>query len=128
MSSCIETLEEGKQSMGIEDWTTSAPTGNRTHHHRQIENKMKRKLTDPEVSKIRQTLSQARLGQSTLADLGAAHDLCQSAELAGTAAELRSHIRAMAADKAEVHRAAGRDVFTGVVSGIVTHMLMEGLL
>jgi hypothetical protein len=87
-----------------------------------------RKLTDSEVAKVKDTLAKARLGQSTLADLGAAHDICQSADLAGTAAELRSHIRAMAADRGEAHRAAGRDVFTGVVSGIVTHMLMEGML
>jgi chromosome condensin MukBEF ATPase and DNA-binding subunit MukB len=85
---------------------------------------MKSRLTDLQIAKIKSTLTRARSGQSTLADLGAAHDLCQSADLAGTAAELRSHIRAMAADKAETHRAAGRDVFTGVVSGIVTHMLL----
>jgi hypothetical protein len=89
---------------------------------------MKHKLTDLEIEKIKQTLSRARQGQSTLAELGAVHDLCQSAELPGTASELRAHIRAMAADKAEAHKAAGRDVFTGVVSGIVTHVLMEGML
>lgn len=73
---------------------------------------------------VKDTLAKARLGQSSLADLGAAHDLAQAAGLPGTAAELRAHIRAVAADKAEAHKAAGRDVFTGVVSGIVTHMLL----
>lgn len=87
-----------------------------------------RRLTDHEVSRVKDTLAKARFGQSTLADLGAAHDLCQAAGLAGTAAELRSHVRAVAADKAEAHRTAGRDVFTGVVSGIVTTIIMEGLL
>lgn len=87
-----------------------------------------RRLTDHEVSRVKDTLAKARAGQSTLADLGAVHDLCQAAGLAGTAAELRSHIRAVAADKAEAHRAAGRDIFTGVVSGIVTTMIMGRIL
>ena len=89
---------------------------------------MKRQLTGSEIEKIKLTISRARSGQSTLADLGAVHDLCQSAGLAGTAAELRSHIRAVAADKAEAHRAAGRDVVTGVISGIVATMITKGLL
>ena len=87
-----------------------------------------RKLTVPEVTHVKDTLAQARLGQSTLADLGAAHDLAQAAGLPGTAAELRAHIRSLAADKAEAHKSAGRDVFTGIVSGIVTTVIMEGLL
>lgn len=77
---------------------------------------------------VKDTLAKARLGQSSLADLGAAHDLAQASGLPGTAAELRSHIRALAADKAEAHKSAGRDVFTGIVSGIVTTVIMEGLL
>ncbi len=89
---------------------------------------MKTQLTNQQIDKIKDTLAKARLGQSTLAALGASHDLAQSAGLQGTAAELRAHIRSMAADRAEPHRSAGRDVFTGVVSGIVTSLLMEGIL
>lgn len=84
--------------------------------------------TPSEISQIRDTLTRARGGRASLAELGAAHDLCAKSNLPGCAAELRAHVRAVAADHHEPHRTAGKDIFTGVVSGIVTHVLLGGLL
>ena len=85
------------------------------------------KLTPDQTTKLRHTMQVAREGRATLGQLGAAHDLAAGAGLPGCAAELRAHVRAVAADHHEPHRTAGRDVAMGVVSGIVTHVLLGGL-
>ena len=84
--------------------------------------------TPNEISQIKTTLARARGGRATLTELAAAHELCERFHLPGCAAELRAHVRAVAADHHEPHRTAGKDIFTGVVSGIVTHVLLGGLL
>lgn len=86
------------------------------------------KLSQIEVSQLRDTIAKARGGRASLAELGASHDLCERSGLPGCAAELRAHVRALAADHHEPYRTAGKDIFTGVVSGIVTHVLLGGLL
>ena len=85
------------------------------------------KLTRDQVAQLKHTMEIAREGRATLAQLGAAHDLAAGAGLPGCAAELRAHVRALAADHHEPHRTAGRDVAVGVVSGIVTHVLLGAL-
>jgi len=87
-----------------------------------------KKLSPTEVSQLKATIAKARGGRASLTELGAAHDLCDRSGLPGCAAELRAHVRAVAADHHEPHRTAGKDIFTGVVSGIVTHVLLGGLL
>ena len=81
-------------------------------------------LTKDQVSQLRSVIQKARGGRATLSELGAAHDLATGAGLPGCAAELRAHVRAVATDRAAPHRAAGREVAVGVVSGIVTHVLL----
>lgn len=85
------------------------------------------KLTSDQSAQLKHTMQVAREGRATLGELGAAHDLAAGAGLPGCAAELRAHVRAVAADHHEPHRTAGRDVAVGVVSGIVAHMLLGGL-
>lgn len=86
------------------------------------------KLSQVEISQLKDTMARARGGRASLTNLAAAHSLCEKAGLPGCAAELRAHVRAVAADHHEPHRTAGKDIFTGVVSGIVTHVLLGGLL
>lgn len=81
-----------------------------------------RKLTPAEAARVRDTLDRARLARASLADLGAAHDLAADAGLAGTATELRWHVRRVVA---EPHPGAVRDVLAGVLSGIITHQLLK---
>jgi hypothetical protein len=85
------------------------------------------KLTTEQVSAIKTAVGLAREGRASLGQLGAAHDLAQSAGLTGCAAEIRAHVRALAADRAEPRRRAVGDVLTGVVSGIVTHAILGGM-
>lgn len=85
------------------------------------------KLTTDQASSIREAIALAREGRASLGQLGAAHDLAQAAGLTGCASEIRAHVRALAADRAEPRRRAVGDVLTGVVSGIVTHAILGGL-
>jgi hypothetical protein len=85
------------------------------------------RLTKDQAASVRAAIDLARQGRASLGQLGAAHDLAQSAGLTGCAAEIRAHVRALAADRAEPRRRAVGDVLTGVVSGIVTHALLGGL-
>jgi len=85
-------------------------------------------LTQNEVSRLRDTIASARGGRASLTELASAHEIAERAGLPGCAAELRSHIRAVAAD----HHAPdqwniGRDVATGVVSGVITTLLLGAL-
>jgi hypothetical protein len=81
-----------------------------------------RKLTPAEAARVRDTLDRARLARASLSELGAAHDLAADAGLSGTAAELRWHVRRVVADPSPN---AARDVFAGIVSGIITHHLLR---
>ena len=81
-----------------------------------------RKLTPAEVAQLRDTLARARLARASLSELGVAHDLAADAGLAGTATELRWHVRRVVA---EPHPSAARDVLAGVLSGIITHHLLK---
>lgn len=87
-----------------------------------------KKLTPQEIGLLQSTLKEAREGRATLTQAATAHDLAQAAGLVQCSAELRAHIRELAADHAEPKRKAGRDVFTGVVSGVMTHILLGELL
>jgi len=85
-------------------------------------------LTDQEKSSLRNTLSAAREGRASLLELAKAHHLADRGDLPGCAAELRAHIRAAATDRADRASSARRDVFMGVVSGVLTHVLLGGIL
>jgi hypothetical protein len=87
-----------------------------------------KKLSPGEIQLLQDTLKAARGGRATLTQAATAHDLAQAAELVHCSAELRAHIRELAADHSEPKRKAGRDVFTGVVSGVMTHVLLGELL
>lgn len=80
-----------------------------------------RKLTPAEVARIRDTLARARLARAPLAELGAAHDLAADAGLAGTATELRWHVRRVVAEPAP---SAAGSIMLGVLSGIITKQLI----
>jgi hypothetical protein len=82
-----------------------------------------KKLTQAEITHVQDTLARARLGRASLSELGASHDLAADAGLTATATELRWHVRRMVAEPSP-HTAA-RDVFAGVVSGILTHHLLR---
>ncbi len=86
-------------------------------------------LTPAQVQQIKHTIEIAREGRATMLELGAAHDLAQGAQppLPGCAAELRAHIRELAKDHHEGKKAFGRDVVTGVVSGIITTAILGAL-
>jgi hypothetical protein len=84
-------------------------------------------MTKDQVAQLRHTITIAREGRATLPQLANAHELAHEAGLVGCAAELRAHIRAMAADHDEPHRHTGREVVTGVISGVLTHTLLGAL-
>jgi len=84
------------------------------------------KLTDQEFAELQTTVAKARGGRASLLDLARSHQLADKANLPGCAAELRAHIRAVAADHHEPQSRARRDVLMGVVSGVITHVLLRG--
>lgn len=81
-----------------------------------------RKLAPAEAARVRETLDKARLSTASLAELGVAHDLAADAGLAGTAAELRWHVRRVVA---EPHPSAARDIMIGVIAGVLTRHLIK---
>lgn len=82
-------------------------------------------LTPAQIAQIQDTLAHARAGKATLAQLAAAHDLAEDATLNGTLGELRAHIRNMV-PRPPLH-AETKGVLLGVVSGILTHYLLDSL-
>ena len=88
------------------------------------------KLKPDQITQLQHTLAIAREGRATLPQLASAHELAQGAGLPGCAAELRAHIRAVAADRDApiAARPVHHDVALGVVSGLVTHALIKGIL
>lgn len=72
-------------------------------------------------------VAKARGGRASLIELARAHHIADSAGLSACAAELRAHIRAVAADHHVEQNRTKRDVFTGVVSGVLTHVLLGGI-
>jgi hypothetical protein len=84
-------------------------------------------LTKAQAARLKYTIEIAREGKATLPQLANAHELAQQAGLVNCAAELRAHIRAVAADHDVPHQRAGRDVLTGVISGVITHALLGAL-
>jgi hypothetical protein len=88
------------------------------------------KLIPDQISQLRHTIAIAREGRATLPQLAGAHELAQGAGLPGCAAELRAHIRAVAADRDApiAARPVHHDVALGVISGLMTHVLIRGIL
>ncbi len=84
--------------------------------------------TDKEFAELQTTIGKARGGRATLLELARAHQIADESNLPGCAAELRAHIRAVAADHHEPISRAKRDVFMGIVSGVLTHVLLGGIL
>ena len=86
-------------------------------------------LTPTEIAQLKSTIEIAREGRATMRQRGAAHDIALHAipPLPGCAAELRAHIRALAADHDEGQKALARDVFSGVVSGVITTAILGSL-
>ena len=82
-------------------------------------------LTPAQVGLIQETLAHAREGKATLAQLAVAHDLAEGATLNGTLGELRAHIRNMV-PRPPLH-AETKGVLLGIVSGILTHYLLDSL-
>lgn len=76
-----------------------------------------------EIAEIRHTLTEARAGRATLAQLARAHDLANGASLNGTLGELRDYIRAMTPRPAM--RDEAKAIFLGCVSGVFTHFLLQ---
>lgn len=89
---------------------------------------MSRPLPNKHADELVATVAKARGGRASLIELARAHHIADSAGLAACAAELRAHIRAVAADHHVEQSRARRDVFTGIVSGVLTHVLLGGIL
>ena len=60
-----------------------------------MKNEIMKKLTPEEITSVQNTLALARQGKATLAQLAAAHDLANGANLNGTLGEIRFHIHRM---------------------------------
>ena len=84
-----------------------------------------RSLTPAQIASIKETLTHAREGRATLAQLAVAHDLAEDASINGTIGELRFHIRHMV--KTPPMQAEAKGLLLGVVSGILTHYLLDSL-
>jgi hypothetical protein len=87
-------------------------------------------LSPEQATQLQHTITIAREGRATLPQLADAHELAQRARLPGCAAELRAHIRAVAADRDApiAARPVHHDVALGVISGLMTHVLIKGIL
>jgi hypothetical protein len=81
-----------------------------------------KKLSPVEVKTLQDTLVLARVGKASMTQLATAHDLANAASLNGCLGEIRQHIRGIVQPPA--YHAAGKNVALGVVSGILTHMLL----
>ena len=85
-------------------------------------------LTPAEIATVKNTIDLARKGRATLTQLAVAHDLANSAALSGCLGELRAHIRNMVSPT-PLHAGpialTGKDLALGVISGIVTHLILR---
>ena len=88
---------------------------------------MMTKLTKQQAASLKHTIELGRDGRSSLPELAAAHEMAEGAGLTACASELRAHIRTMAADHDVPHKRSGRDVLTGIISGMITHAILSGL-
>lgn len=84
-------------------------------------------LTKKQALDLKHTIELGRQGRAGLPELAAAHELAQGAGLTACASELRAHIRTVAADHDVPHKRSGRDVLTGIISGMITHAILSGL-
>jgi hypothetical protein len=82
-------------------------------------------LTPEQVALVKTTLDHAREGKATLCQLAAAHDLANGANLNGTLGELREHMRRMV--PAPPMKMEAKAVVLGIVSGVLTHYLLNGV-
>ena len=80
-------------------------------------------LTAAQIAQVQKTLTEARAGRATLTQLAVAHDLATGADLNGCLGELRAHMRSMV--PAPPMRAEAKGVLLGIVSGVLTHMLLR---
>jgi hypothetical protein len=85
------------------------------------------KLTKEQGLEVQETIKIGRDGRASLVQLAKAHELCQGAGLTACSAELRAHLRTMAADHDVPHKRSGRDVLTGIISGMLTHAILNGI-
>jgi len=81
-------------------------------------------LTPTEVAEVQKILAEARAGHATLGQLARAHDLADGACLNGTLGELRRYIRS--ATPAPPLRDEARAIVLGFISGIFTHLVLDG--
>lgn len=84
-----------------------------------------KKISPVEIAEVERTLTLARTGRATLAQLAAAHDLANGASLNGTVGELREHIRR--ATPKPFARDEAKSIFLGFLSGLVTHAALDAL-
>lgn len=82
-----------------------------------------KKLSPSEVSAVQNTLVLARAGKATLSQLATAHDLANGASLNGCLGEIRHHIRGIV--QQPPLQSLGKDVALGMVSGVLTHLLLR---
>lgn len=85
-------------------------------------------IPNAQADELVATVAKARGGRANLLELARAHHIADASGLSAVAAELRAHIRAVAADHHVEQSRARRDVFTGIVSGVLTHVLLGGIL
>ena len=90
-----------------------------------MKNEIMKKLTPEEITSVQNTLALARQGKATLAQLAAAHDLANGANLNGTLGEIRFHIHRMTPQP--ILASEAKPILLGVCVGIFTHFLYDGI-
>jgi hypothetical protein len=78
---------------------------------------------------IRQILIAARAGQSSVAEIGAAHDLAVKVGLPGCTEELRQQLLARLQRPGKWGRwTLGKDLAISIAAGVCTHFLLKDLV
>ena len=86
------------------------------------------KLSQVEISQLKDTMARARGGRASLPTRGRPRPLRESRTCPAAPPSSGPTCGPWRPTTDEPHRTAGKDIFTGVVSGIVTHVLLGGLL
>jgi len=86
-------------------------------------------MTNQEISQdvatMRAALDAARQGGASVSQLAHAHELAEKHHLPTVTAELRAHLRHVIPDPMNGHLPTARMICLGVISGVVTHLVLR---